>query len=179
MKSYARTLFALIISASFLMQSTAAKGQSGKTFSWPSGKRVAISITFDDARLSQVEGGTALLDEFNVKATFFVVPSAVEKRLEGWKKATASGHEIGNHSLNHPCTGNFLWSRKNALEDYTLDKMRSELQDANKSIQKLLGVTPRVFAYPCGQTFVGRGTETKSYVPVIAGMFTLGRGWLD
>lgn len=179
MKTNARKLFILIVSASLLMQATAANSQSGNSFSWPSGKTVAISITFDDARLSQVEGGTALLDEYNVKATFFVVPSAVEKRLEGWKKATASGHEIGNHSLNHPCTGNFLWSRKNALEDYSLDKMRGELQEANQSIQRLLGVTPQVFAYPCGQTFVGRGTETKSYVPVIAGMFTLGRGWLD
>jgi hypothetical protein len=38
---------------------------------------------------------------------------------------------------------------------------------------------PTVFAYPCGQTFVGRGKETKSYVPVVAGLFTVGRGWLD
>jgi peptidoglycan/xylan/chitin deacetylase (PgdA/CDA1 family) len=146
---------------------------------WPEGKRVAISLTFDDGRTSQVEGGTALLDSFGVKATFFVHPTAVEKRLDGWKKAVASGHEIGSHSLNHPCTGNFEWSRQNALENYTLDAMRKNLTECNRQLKQLLNVNAEVFAYPCGQKFVGRGKNTKSYVPLIAEMFLLGRGWLD
>lgn len=150
-----------------------------KPFQWPDGKQVAISLTFDDGRYSQVEGGTALLDEFGVKATFYVVPSAVEQRLEGWKKAVASGHEIGNHSINHPCTGNFPWARQKALENYTTRQMKNELVEANRKIQKLLGVTAKQFAYPCGQTFIGRGKETKSYVPIVAELFESGRGWLD
>ncbi|MEN5486854.1 hypothetical protein ABEK22_29470, partial [Klebsiella pneumoniae] len=35
------------------------------------------------------------------------------------------------------------------------------------------------FAYPCGNTFVGRGINTKSYVPIIAKHFDTGRTWLD
>ena len=154
------------------------KHHTVNTIIWPDGKQAALSLTFDDARMSQVDAGTTLLDRYNVKATFFVVPSAVENRLDGWKKAVASGHEIGNHSLKHPCTGNFLWSRKNALEDYSLDAMRMELTDANKRITELLNVTPKVFAYPCGQKFVGRGSNTQSYVPLVSEMFVLGRGWL-
>ena len=157
-----------------------AKAQKNSAaFSWPDGKQVAISLTFDDGRTSQVDAGTALLDQYGVKATFYVVPSAVKQRLEGWKKAVASGHEIGNHSLHHPCTGNFPWSRQKALEDYTLDKMQRELIVTNDSIQYLLGVTPKNFAFPCGQTFVGRGVNTKSYVPIVARLFVSGRGWLD
>ncbi|MGC3944330.1 MAG: polysaccharide deacetylase family protein [Chryseolinea sp.] len=150
-----------------------------KTFAWPEGKQMALTLTFDDGRYSQVEGGTALLDEFGIKATFYVVPSAVEQRLEGWKKAVASGHEIGNHSLNHPCTGNFPWARQKALENYTSKQMKDELVEANKKIQQLLGVTAKQFAYPCGQKFVGRGKDTKSYVPTVAELFQSGRGWLD
>lgn len=168
-------LFALIMLVSevtFAQQTTAA-------FSWPKGKRTAVSLTFDDARVSQVEAGTVLLDQYDVKGTFFVVPSSVEQRLEDWKKAAAHGHEIGNHSLNHPCTGNFPWARTKALEGYTLEKMRNELVEANKRIYELLGVNPEVFAYPCGQTFVGRGRNTKSYVPLVAEIFMVGRGWLD
>ncbi|MBZ5855528.1 polysaccharide deacetylase family protein [Flavihumibacter profundi] len=153
--------------------------KSASPFSWPEGKKVAISLSFDDARESQVIVGTTLLDAYGVKATFFVVPSSVEKQLEGWKKAVASGHEIGNHSLTHPCTGNFSWSRDNALEDYTLKKMRANLQECNKQIEALLSVKAEVFAYPCGQKFVGSGTHTKSYVPLVADMFILGRGWKD
>ncbi|MDQ3290345.1 MAG: polysaccharide deacetylase family protein [Bacteroidota bacterium] len=153
--------------------------QAASTFSWPEGKKAAVSLSFDDARLSQVDSGTALLDQYQVKATFYVVPSGVKQRLEGWKKAVSSGHEIGNHSVNHPCTGNFPWARQKALEDYSLKKMRQELKECNQQIKELLGVEPQVFAYPCGQKFVGRGRKTKSYVPVVAGLFASGRGWLD
>jgi peptidoglycan-N-acetylglucosamine deacetylase len=148
-------------------------------FVWPDGRKIAVSLSFDDARSSQVDAGTAVLDPFGVKATFYVVPGSMKERLEGWKKAAANGHEIGNHSLVHPCTGNFLWSRDRALEDYTLERMRSELAEANNEIEKLVGVKPRVFAYPCGQTFVGRGVNTKSYIPLVADLFFTGRGWLD
>ena len=153
--------------------------QEKAAFPWPDGKQMAISLTFDDGRMSQVDVGTALLNEYGVKATFIVVPSAVEKRLDGWKKAVADGHEIGNHTLYHPCSGNFSWSRQTALENYTLDQMKTELIGANKKIADLLGTTPTVFAYPCGATFVGRGKNTKSYVPLIADLFVAGRGWLD
>ena len=148
-------------------------------FRWPDGKRAAVSLSFDDARESQVVSGTDLLDGYGIKATFFVVPSSVEKRLEGWKKAVANGHEIGNHSVNHPCSGNFYWSRNNALENYNLKRMQAELKECNKRVEELLNITPEVFAYPCGQKFVGEGRHTKSYVPLISKMFLLGRGWRD
>jgi peptidoglycan/xylan/chitin deacetylase (PgdA/CDA1 family) len=148
-------------------------------FAWPNGKKAAISLSFDDGRSSQVQGGTALLDQFGAKATFYVLPDAVEKNLNGWKKAVANGHEIGNHSLNHPCSGNFPWARQKALENYTIDQMMDELTQANKAIEKLLGVSCTAFAYPCGQTFVGRGKGTQSYVPVVASLFNTGRGWLN
>ena len=153
--------------------------QGESTFAWPAGKQIAISLSFDDARASQVDVGTALLDQYGVKGTFYVVPNSVKQRLGGWKKAVASGHEIGNHSLNHPCTGNFPWSRQKALEDYTIDEMRKELISANKGIKELLGVEAKVFAYPCGQTFIGRAQSTKSYIPVVSELFLTGRGWLD
>jgi peptidoglycan-N-acetylglucosamine deacetylase len=177
MKHHITKLFTVCIA--LLYPCTIIAQTTGTAFSWPEGKQVAISLTFDDGRSSQVEGGTALLDRYQVKATFYVVPSAVERKLEAWKKAVTSGHEIGNHSLKHPCSGNFLWSRSTALEDYSIDQMRSELADANQQIEKLLGVKCQVFAYPCGQMFVGRGKDAKSYIPVVADLFITGRGWLD
>lgn len=60
--------------------------QPGKNFTWPLGKEAAISLSFDDARYSQVEGGTALLDSMHVKATFYVVTSAVEPGSKVGKK---------------------------------------------------------------------------------------------
>jgi peptidoglycan/xylan/chitin deacetylase (PgdA/CDA1 family) len=148
-------------------------------FRWPDGKRAAISLTFDDARFSQISKGLPILDEYGVKATFYVSIRPLEERLDAWKKAVANGHEIGNHTLTHPCSGNFLFIRERALEDYTLDRMRSELVEANNIIERLLGVRPVSFAYPCGQKFVGRGRNLKSYVPLVAEEFLAGRGWMD
>ncbi len=170
--------FFMIILILFLSEFAFAQ-QDTTVFAWPEGKRAAVSLSFDDARESQVIAGTRLLDQYGIKATFYVVPSTMEKQLDGWKKAVANGHEIGNHTLTHPCTGNFSWSRNNALEDYTLEQMHNELSECNKKILELLNVKAEVFAYPCGQKFVGRGSNTKSYVPLVAEMFLTGRGWMD
>lgn len=147
-------------------------------FKWPDEKQLAISLTFDDARLSQADRGIPLLNKYGVKGTFYISPGNMMQRIDEWKKAVEAGHEIGNHSLYHPCSGNFDWSRSKALEDYTLEKMRAELDSADSFIKRNLGINAVSFAYPCGQTYVGRGTDTKSYVPLVAEMFETGRGWL-
>lgn len=165
--------------AIFTGLAVAGQEDKGKRFQWPQEKRAAVSLSFDDARLSQVDEGLALLKKADVKVTFFVTPGAVEKRLEGWKQAVANGHEIANHSLTHPCTGNYAFSLNNALENYTLSMMAQQLDEANARIEKLLGVKPVTFAYPCGLKFVGRGRDVKSYVPLVAERFLVGRGYLD
>lgn len=140
---------------------------------------MALSLTFDDARHSQIEKGIPLLNEYQVKATFYVSPDRMVQRMDDWKKALADGHEIGNHSVVHPCSKNFPWARQKAIEDYTLVRMHSELDSANHYIEKNLETVPRSYAYPCGQTYVGRGQETESIVPLISAMFETGRTWQD
>ncbi len=140
---------------------------------------MALSLSFDDARSSSPKFGVPLLNEYGVKATFFVVPPNLDQDLEGWKMAVETGHEMANHSLQHPCSGNFLWSRNKALEDYTMKRMRDELVTANDEVERILGVRPEVYAYPCGLTSIGRGSETQSFVPLISELFLAGRGWLD
>ena len=153
--------------------------EGSPAFHWPEGKRVAVSLSFDDARISQVDTGLDIINPTGVKVTFYVNPPAVRKRLEGWKRAVASGHEIGNHTMTHPCTGNFPWSLHNALENYTLDQMSQQIDETNAQIQQLLGVHAVTFGYPCGQKFVGRGPELKSYVPLVGQKFMVGRGYMD
>jgi len=149
--------------------------EGGGGFRWPEGKRAAVSLSFDDARHSQVDCGMAVLNGLGVRATFYVSVGGVELRREAWRAAAAAGHEIGNHTLRHPCSGNFPFARDKALEGYTLERMEAELIEANDAIEELLGVRPTTFAYPCGQTFVGRGEGVRSYVPLVARHFQVGR----
>jgi hypothetical protein len=147
-------------------------------FPWPDGRKAALSLTFDDARESQVDVGIPLLNELGVRATFYVLPEGARKRLAGWKAAAAAGHEIGNHTNTHPCTGNFAFSRENALEDYTLERIERDAAEASLFVSRELGREARSFAYPCGQTFVGRGDGVESYAPVVARTFRTGRLYL-
>ncbi len=147
--------------------------------SWPDGACAAVSFTFDDARLTQIDRGLEILARSGTRATFYVSPPNLEQRASGWREAARAGHEIGNHSLTHPCSGNFAFSRENALEAMSLQAMERELDEASRRIEELLGVRPATFAYPCGNTFVGRGRETRSYVPLVAGRFLAGRGYLN
>jgi peptidoglycan/xylan/chitin deacetylase (PgdA/CDA1 family) len=148
-------------------------------FQWPQGKRAAVSLTFDDARPSQIDVGLPILDRHGVKATFYLSPPNIEQRLEAWRNAAAHGHEMGNHTLTHPCTGNFAWSRVNALEGQTLKSIEQEIVGASGALQELVSVQPRTFAYPCGQKFVGRSEGLHSYVPLVARHFLAGRGFRD
>ena len=148
-------------------------------FQWPQGKRAAVSLTFDDARPSQVDNGLPIFGKYGVRATFYISPDNIVQRLEGWKRALAGGHEVGNHTLTHPCTGNYPAFRERALEDMTLGRMVQEIDDAGSAIFRLLGVRPRTFAYPCGQTDVGRGRNVASFVPLVAERFLAGRKWLS
>lgn len=152
---------------------------AGYTRLWPRGRRAALSLTFDDARPSQVEFGAPILDEYGLKATFYPLPSLLENRPERWRETFAKGHEIGNHIASHPCSCNFAFSPNNALEDYTLERMKEDLERADEELEAFFGSRPTSFAYPCGQRYVGRGEATRSYVPLVAERFIVGRGFLD
>jgi peptidoglycan/xylan/chitin deacetylase (PgdA/CDA1 family) len=146
------------------------------SFAWPDGRRAAVSLSWDDARVSQVDIGIPILDVYDIRGTFYVIPHRVEERLELWRAAVARGHEIGNHTVNHPSGGNFTWQRPEyMLESYTLEHIQREIDEADRRILELLAIRPTTFAYCAGQTFVGRGLEVKSFVPLIARRFIIGR----
>jgi hypothetical protein len=147
-----------------------------RTFPWPDGKRCAVSFSFDDARPTQLDNGIPILDEFGVRGTFYVSLQPLCAARERWQAVIASGHEIGNHTVNHPCSANYHWCKVH-LEDYTLDRVAAELDDAQAAIEREVGVRPQTFAYPCGNTFVGRGEQTQSYVPLVSRRFLAGRGF--
>ena len=61
-----------------------------------------IYITFDDGPVPEVTPLVLdLLDEYNLKATFFCVGENVEKYPEIYNEVLRRGHKTGNHTYNH------------------------------------------------------------------------------
>jgi peptidoglycan/xylan/chitin deacetylase (PgdA/CDA1 family) len=169
----------VLIAALTVAPGALAQSPAGTPSPWPSGKRAAVSLSFDDARQSQLTEGVPLLNELGLPVTFYLTARDIGTNGAGWKAAAAAGHELGNHSMVHPCTGHFPWSRTRAIEDYSAVRLEAELIEANRAIEAATGVAPVTFAYPCGQTFFGRGAGTTSYIPLVSRLFLAGRGFYD
>jgi chitin deacetylase len=61
-----------------------------------------VALTFDDG--PTVNGTSEILnvlDDLQVKATFFLIGSELEQNLAEGRKIVAAGHEVGNHSYSH------------------------------------------------------------------------------
>lgn len=65
-------------------------------------KEKIIYLTFDDGPIPEVTPKVLdILDEFNVKATFFCVGDNVMKHPETYAEVLKHGHAVGNHTFNH------------------------------------------------------------------------------
>lgn len=61
-----------------------------------------VALTLDDGPTATgTDQILTILAEENVKATFFVIGSDLERNLEQARKIVAAGHELGNHSYSH------------------------------------------------------------------------------
>lgn len=100
-----------------------------------------MSLSFDCAYVdTPTDELLALLDEMNIKATFFMTGEFVLNFPESAKKIRDAGHEIGCHSLSHP-----------HLLDYHLDMRFKQVRRNVEIIRETLGVNPRLFRPPFGE----------------------------
>lgn len=118
-----------------------------------------VSLTFDDALDQHLDQAIPILESCGLLGTFYAHISApsLALRTSAWRAAAERGHELGNHTIFHPADGRKHWVQPgNAIESYTVDRMRLELQVANQALQMLDGLTQRTFAYPCSNSVVGQ-----------------------
>src|SRR3546814_5290486 len=66
-----------------------------------------LSLAYDDALDSQLDNAIPALDRHGFHASFYLPLAAdtLRTRLDEWRAAAARGHELGNHTLFHQCSG--------------------------------------------------------------------------
>jgi len=71
---------------------------------WKGKESDSIYLTFDDGPNPEVTPWVLdLLNEFQIKATFFLVGKNVKDYPELLNRIISEGHQIGNHTMNHEC----------------------------------------------------------------------------
>lgn len=145
---------------------------------WPDGCPGAVSLTFDDGLASQLNLAVGILEQHDMRATFYLNPWGEdwEERLAPWAPVACRGHELGNHTAMHPCSqayGDVPPER--ALEHLGVDDVARDIDVAEARLIQLSHETVRSFAYPCFQDFIGMGSGRQSYVPVVAERFPAAR----
>lgn len=124
-------------------------------------KKCAVVLTYDDALNIDLDIVIPALDSLGLKGTFYLIGEspAVSKRIPEWRLAAQQGHELGNHSLMHPCDASLegrSWvSPDQALNKYTVSRAVNEIRVTNTLLQAIDGKTERTFAFPCGDTKIG------------------------
>ncbi|HCL05283.1 MAG TPA: chitooligosaccharide deacetylase [Chitinophagaceae bacterium] len=124
------------------------------------GKKCAVVITYDDAIDQHLDNAAPLLDSLGLKASFYITAfsNSVQKRMNEWKNLDNKGHELGNHTLFHPCVGGKgrEWVKPEYdMRSYTVQQMIDETRMTNLFLQALDGKTKRTFAYTCGDMKIG------------------------
>jgi peptidoglycan/xylan/chitin deacetylase (PgdA/CDA1 family) len=122
---------------------------------WPDGAKAAIVLTYDDALTSQLDNAVPALDEAGFKGTFFLSTVKLAD-VPRWREAAGEGHELGNHTIFHPCAAaTYPTEPRNTSEAYTVAAMLAEIQQQNVLLTALDGKPRHGLATPCGQTLAG------------------------
>ena len=149
-----KTLICLLLAQLLLLQLAA---QSNTPWN---NKKAAVVLTYDDAVNQHLDNAIPVLDSLGLKATFYITgySASVRERLNDWRQLATRGHELGNHTLYHPCVGGQgrEWVKPEYdLRHYTIQRMVDETRMNNVFLQALDGKTRRTFAFTCGDMKIG------------------------
>lgn len=114
-----------------------------------------VALTFDDG--PSPETTRLILDtlkKYNAKATFFMLGSRVSFYPEIVKEMKEAGHELGNHTWNHP-----------DLTKATPEKIALEINNTSNAIEEASGSKPTVFRPPYGA--VNNSVRAQTTMPIV------------
>jgi peptidoglycan/xylan/chitin deacetylase (PgdA/CDA1 family) len=103
--------------------------------------RPKVSVSFD-AAWGADDTGTLLkiLDDNNVKATFFLCGYWIDKHPDEVRNIFSRGHDVGNHGNTHAHGAQL-----------SLESNQKEIMGAHEKIKNLLGIDMNLFRPPYGE----------------------------
>ena len=125
-----------------------------------SNNNMNIAITFDDGpHPKETDKILDILQKYNAKATFFVVGKHVNWYTDSVVRASEEGHEIGNHTYNHP-----------DISTLSQDQIKTEIKNCEEIILQKTGKKPTLFRPPFGnynQNSLSELSKSMGYTVVL------------
>jgi Predicted xylanase/chitin deacetylase len=113
-----------------------------------------VYLTFDDGPSCYTDEILDMLDQYHVKATFFVVGKTDEHSKEMYRRIVEEGHTLGMHSYSHKYEVIYK-----SVEDF--DKDFTKLSDL---LYDTTGYRPTIFRFPGGSSNSFTGSDIKDYI---------------
>ncbi|QFJ56249.1 polysaccharide deacetylase [Pseudobutyrivibrio xylanivorans] len=101
-----------------------------------------VYLTFDDGPSDNTDAILDILDDYNVKATFFVVGNDTETYGDAYRRIVDEGHTIGMHSYSH----NYSKLYQSA------DSFAADYDKIHDLILNTTGVDTRYYRFPGGSS---------------------------
>lgn len=100
-----------------------------------------IALTFDVAwENSNTEELIDILDEYDATATFFITGDWCDRYPEDVERFYSAGHEIQNHSDQHP-----------HVEGINVNDLISDTKECSRKIEMITGKAPTLYRAPYGE----------------------------
>ncbi|MFJ6417654.1 polysaccharide deacetylase family protein [Paeniglutamicibacter sp. NPDC091659] len=112
-----------------------------------------VALTFDDGPGKYTPELLSLLDQYDAKATFFLIGKNVKKHPQIVRDELSKGHEIGNHT----------WSHKD-LTKVSIAAAKRDLQKTDDAIKEATGTDPTLVRPPFGA--LPRSLKKNLSVPI-------------
>lgn|GEM_PF-2522317 len=156
-----------VVTASPPAKEPVATDQPGQGTDHENSDKKYVVLTFDDG--PDTKYTPAILDilkQYNVKATFFVVGTQVEKHGSVLQRILNEGHSIGNHSYNHA-----------NLTKLSNKEIVKQIEQADDLIKAVIGFKPTWIRAPYGavndivkesmedddRSFIGWDVDTRDW----------------
>ena len=112
---------------------------AAEDFSNTSNKKVVL--TFDDGPSPYTKEILKILEEFQVKAVFFLIGEKVQRNPETIALIINAGHQIGNHTFSHP-----------RVTKISISQFEKEIEKTNEAVRKAVGkeISVKFFRFPYG-----------------------------
>lgn len=125
-----------------------------------------VCLTFDDGPSENTDRVLQILDQYGIKATFFVVGKTGEASQQRMRNIVAAGHTLAIHSWTHDYRTIYA----------SVEAFLDDFYKLYQWIYEVTGVYPQIFRFPGGSV---NGYNRGNYQEIIAEMTRRGFVYFD